>query len=883
MSDGHSPNIRITLLGQFGVARGERQLQTSDWTRRKAAALLQRVALEERLLRDEALEFLWPDTDPDSAANNLYRTLYSLRKTLDDALGEGTAESTFSYNDGVLRLNGDVWVDAHAFERLSRQQDATQETLEEALELYRGPLLPDSVYDDWTAAPRQTLHRLYRDTCLRLAEQATDARTVEAAVARLRPLLEEDAADEVVHRHLMRLFALLGRRHDALRQYQACVEALEQELGVTPMPETRALHEKILSGEIPARATTPVPGQTSRHPAPPAPAQTRQSTRAPLVGRQPELEVLMAQLEAVGAGRGNTVLIKGATGVGKTRLAKEALRTASSRGMVVLRGAAYEYEGKLAYQPFAEAIDRFLSETGRPVTENPLTHFRPESGDPQQDKWALFKNTSAYFAELTAETPVVLFLDDLHAADEASLQLFHYLARHTHSRRLMLLSTYRTDIVQDPASPFGALLNSLYREGLRETISLEPLTQEAIAAMVHHFHGGEVDEAVTEAIFEATEGNPFFVEEMCHAVRQSQQVVQEDGVWRLNAGGALKVPTDLRDLLRERIAQSGPEVATAVEMAAVIGHSFRYEILRRVTILTEGDLINALDAALQAGFIEEMEDGYQFRHRLTHQALYQAQSKPRRQRLHSLTAGAIEEAFRSGGSRPEGHAEALAHHYERSDRRERALPYLIQAGKRAADLYAFEGAIDYYERALALMDELDIEDDENERWQLLESLGWWEKVLANNPRAVSRFDEALAAGEAARRPPKPNDRARMHAGAAMALLTAGNTADAEGHLSAALEEIDEEEYASEYADILYNVAQLHWHRNEYQQAFEVAQRSQDIAEQLNDEQLVARAFEMLALACHSLGEWQLGLNFEEKRSAIAGPELDVSDAFDVHL
>ncbi|HSM58697.1 MAG TPA: BREX system ATP-binding domain-containing protein [Candidatus Sulfomarinibacteraceae bacterium] len=883
MSDSHNPAMRITLLGQFEVRRGEQTVAASDWTRRKAAALLQRIALEKRLLRDEALEFLWPDTDPTSAANNLYRTLYSLRKTLDDALGEGTAETTFSYNDGVLRLDDDVWVDVHAFEELSRQKDATEETLERALDLYQGQLLPDSVYDDWTAAPRQTLHHLYRDTCLRLAEQVTDVRAIEATVSRLRPLLEEDPADEVIHRQLMRLFALIGHRHDALRQYQACVEALEEELGVTPMPETRALHEQILSGEIRVRSTTPAARHASRQPAPPAPARAQQSALAPLVGRQPELGALMVQLEAVAEGQGSTVLIRGATGVGKTRLAKEVLQTASSQGMSVLRGAAYEYEGQLAYQPFAEAIDRYLAEAGRGAGENPLTHFRPESGDPQQDKWALFNSTGAFLSNLAAETPLILFLDDLHAADEASLQLFHYLARHTRSRPFLLLATYRTDIVQDPASPFGSLLNSLYREGLRETISLEPLAPEAIADMVRHFHGGDVDATLTETIFEATEGNPFFVEEMCHAVRQSQQVVQEDGEWRLKAGAALTVPSDLRELLRERIAQSGPEVATAVEMAAVIGHSFGFEILRRVTILTEGDLINALDAALQAGFIEEVEDGYQFRHRLTHQALYQAQSKPRRQRLHTLTAAAIEEASRRSSKGLEAHVEALAHHYGRSDRRERALPYLIQAGKRAADLYAFEGAIDYYERALALMDELAIEDEDNERWRLLEALGWWEKVLANNPRAVSRFDEALAAGEAARRRPKPSDRARMHAGAAMALLTAGNTTGAEEHLDAAREEIDEEEYASEYADILYNVAQLHWHRNEYEQAFEVAQRSLDIAEKLDDEILVARAFEMLALACHSLGEWQLGLTFEEKRSAIAGPELDVTDAFDVHL
>jgi tetratricopeptide (TPR) repeat protein len=115
------------------------------------------------------------------------------------------------------------------------------------------------------------------------------------------------------------------------------------------------------------------------------------------------------------------------------------------------------------------------------------------------------------------------------------------------------------------------------------------------------------------------------------------------------------------------------------------------------------------------------------------------------------------------------------------------------------------------------------------------------------------------------------------------LLTAGETEAAEAHLRAGLSEVDESENAAEYADLLYNLALLRWHCNEYQEAFEVAQRSLAIAERLNNPTAIARAFEMLALACHSLGEWQTGMGYEQQRAALAGPGLDVTDAFDVHL
>ena len=130
----------------------------------------------------------------------------------------------------------------------------------------------------------------------------------------------------------------------------------------------------------------------------------------------------------------------------------------------------------------------------------------------------------------------------------------------------------------------------------------------------------------------------------------------------------------------------------------------------------------------------------------------------------------------------------------------------------------------------------------------------------------------------------PRDQARIHRLAAMGLLTAGQLDDAAAHLQAALHDLDQsDDDAIELAHVLYNVAQLHWHRNEYREAFEVSQRSLAVAERLNDREAIARAFEMLALACHSLGEWQTGIQYEQQRAALAGPGLDVSDAFDVHL
>jgi tetratricopeptide (TPR) repeat protein len=245
-------------------------------------------------------------------------------------------------------------------------------------------------------------------------------------------------------------------------------------------------------------------------------------------------------------------------------------------------------------------------------------------------------------------------------------------------------------------------------------------------------------------------------------------------------------------------------------------------------------------------------------------------------------ADALEAIWQQREQPPGRLLEALVYHFERSQERTRVLPYLLQAGRNAADVFAFDVAIDDFERALALMDKLEL-DNPARRWTILESLGWWHKILANTPRAVAYYEQALDLSPAPGWQPARPDRVRAHCGAAMALLTAGDPAPAESHLPAALEQVDADEDAAEYADVLYNMAQVRWHRNEYQAAFDLAQRSLAIAERLDKPEAVARAFEMLALACHSLGEWQQGLAFEEQRTAVSGATLDVSDAFDVHL
>jgi predicted ATPase len=864
--------VRIRLLGTFEVERGEHILRTQDWPRKKAAALLKRLALERHLLKDQAIDFLWPEASFASSANNLYNTIHTLRQTIDKKLGQGAAEGIFHFEDGVLSLASSVWVDVQEFERLcmasqtaSREQRTT--ILEQALHIYQNDLLPADRYEEWTLLPRQELYRRQREVRLTLAAHRRDARDYAGALALVTPLVAHDPADEPVHRDLMRLYTLSGQRHEALRQYQACVDALTAEIGVPPSPETSALYAQILNGEL-----SPLPSLLQASWMPPTAVVMEMKRSGPLVGRAAELEKLRSWMHLEQHGQGRTILIAGDSGVGKTRLAFEALRSAATAGMITLLGAAYEQEGQLVYQPFVEAFDSYLVERQHSTHENPISSFHPgDSGDPQQEQLALFNAVAAFVTGLTSTLPVALLVDDLHAADEASLHLFHYLARQTRAAPVVLLATYRSDI-DTTASPFGMLLNALYRERLSETLSLSPLEQADAASVVTHILGGRLAPELEKAVFEITLGNPFFVEEMTRALLKSDQVETHQGQWRLRPGADLSIPADLAGLLRESAGRLGPAVEEALSAAVVVGREFRFDVLRQLVNLADNELLDVLDAALAGHLLEETAVGYRFRHPLI-----------RRAHLHGQAAAAIEALHASQPAGLAPHIEDLAHHYDLSDRRERALPYLIQAGKKAADLLvAFEVAVGYFERALDLLGDLGLENTE-QKWMILESLGWWRIILADTPEGVALFEQALALSPGADWQPTRADRARLHRGAAVALITAGDTVAAEAHLQAALAEVDERQEAPDFARVLYHVAQLHWHRNEFQEAFNVAQRSLAVAERVNDPAAIARAFEMLALACHSLGEWQAGIGYEQQRIALSGPGLDVTEAFDVHL
>jgi tetratricopeptide (TPR) repeat protein len=324
----------------------------------------------------------------------------------------------------------------------------------------------------------------------------------------------------------------------------------------------------------------------------------------------------------------------------------------------------------------------------------------------------------------------------------------------------------------------------------------------------------------------------------------------------------------------------GRDTERLLAAAAVMGLHFEFETVRRAVEMAPTAALDALERGLEARVIEEDGRGYRFRHSLTRQALYGGLTHARRVYLHRAVAAALEA---EPDKRREELAEMLAFHHQAAGQIDRALGYLLKAADRAKARLGFGEAVAFGDQAVEIMDALGTGAGP-ERLALLESVGGMRVALGELDAAVRDLDRAaaLSRSEDGWRP-SPDERARALRLAALALIEAGELDAAEARLADALAELENIGDSVEISNVLYLYSQLRWHQARHSEAYQLAERCLAEGERRSDSEAIAKGFEMLALACHSLGQWRQGREFEQSRQLHARGTLDVASAFDVHL
>jgi len=483
--------------------------------------------------------------------------------------------------------------------------------------------------------------------------------------------------------------------------------------------------------------------------------------RTPFVGRDSETAELERALDRMLTGQGGLVLVGGEPGVGKTRLVRELMVKARERGCICASGHCYEMEGAPPFVPFVElteqlvrsfpqparaAMGEFAAEIAAMVPSLRRTYadIPPLPDVPaDQQRRLIFNAYHEYVRRGAQKSPGVYLLDDLHWADEPTLQLLQYAAPHLASMRVLVVGTYR-DVELDVKRPFAKTLESLLRQRLATRIALRRLTEAAVQELLKAMSGSTPPSGVAKAVFRETEGNPFFVEEVYQHLSEEGKLFDAAGKWKADLRvDTIEVPEGVRLVIGRRLDRLGEQARKVLTAGAVIGRSFPLDLLQATVELPEDDVLDAVEEAeraqLVSGDASQRTPRYGFVHELIRTTLVNGLSLPRRQRLHLRIADALER-LRAGSL--DSHASVLAHHLYQAgaaadaDRTARAL---MLAGRRALAAGAFEEALETFDNLLGL----ELSDDHPLLADVWEQRGGALSALGRPDESFAAFERAL--------------------------------------------------------------------------------------------------------------------------------------------
>jgi tetratricopeptide (TPR) repeat protein len=444
-------------------------------------------------------------------------------------------------------------------------------------------------------------------------------------------------------------------------------------------------------------------------------APTRRNL-TPIVGRETELAQLWALAQRALNGYGAIVLLAGGPGVGKTRLSLEFLAQASQRGFRCFSGRCYERDEPHPLMPFVEIIEAALAqapsvEQFRELLSGNAAELAqiapslrrvapdlPEPRDPSapQVRRYFFQSVFDFVARMSQTRPLLLVLDDVHWADESTLALINFLANRVAQVPLLILVAYRDGALD--ANPYlTRTLEELLKLGVRP-IRLRGLERGAVALMVGRLSRQTPPQHLVDLVFEETQGNPFFVEEVFSYLVEEGKIFDAAGNFRSSfEQDESLVPDNVRLVLGRRLGRLSDDAREVLSAASVIGRSFSFRLLAAVLDRTDPDALFAgLEEAQRAGFIIssslEPEAPFAFSHELVRQTLLTGISQPRQQRLHLKIAQAFEKLY---GMRIDERAAEVAHHFLKAGPfagGEKAAYYLSLAGQSSLRAGALEDA-----------------------------------------------------------------------------------------------------------------------------------------------------------------------------------------------
>jgi class 3 adenylate cyclase/tetratricopeptide (TPR) repeat protein len=465
----------------------------------------------------------------------------------------------------------------------------------------------------------------------------------------------------------------------------------------------------------------------------------------PFAGRERELELLLDGLDRSRAGRGQAYSIMAEAGVGKSRLLYEFRKAVASEDVTFLEGRCLSYSRGVPYHPWIDTLkanfDILEGDGDFDIKEKVKKGLKILGADeastlpyllellavkdsgidkipmsPEMRKDRIIEASKGIVLKGSEIRPLILAYEDLHWVDKSSEEVLKYLLESIPGARVLLIFTYRPEFVHT----WGA-------KSYHSQITLNRLSNRESLMMVSHLLGTEeLDKDLEEFILEKTEGVPLFIEELIKSLKDLKIIEKEDNRYRITKDlSEVTIPATVQEVIMARVDSLPEGSKSLLQTMSAIGREFSYDLIKRITGLTEPELLSHLSVLKDSELLYERgiypQSTYIFKHALTQEVAYNSLLLKRRKEIHEKIGEAVEALY---PDRLEEHYELLAYHYAHSAKTDKAVEYLDLANQKAANLNAMEEAKAYFDEAMALLDTLpETEENRQRRISLLVNQG----------------------------------------------------------------------------------------------------------------------------------------------------------------
>ena len=748
------PNsLSLTFLGAPEVRY---QGQPLKFRSRKVLALLIYLAVAGGShRRDKLVPLFWPESGQQKGNITLRSSLARVKKTLLVAGEFIIAEA------GTLRfdLTQSYTLDLHQLDGIWR--DGTREQLEAFFTTARGEFLEGfslsdaPEFDEWMTIQREAWHRRVEQALERLSRLQIEAGRFDQGVETAVRWTTHSPLNEAAYHRLIEAYSLAGHRTAALQAYEQCQQILHEELGVLPSTSLAQLVDRI-------RDQSFVVSQPKL--SEPVEPVSQPSTETPFVGRAAEYQQLITAYRQIEQ-QPQVVALIGEAGLGKTRLSRAFLDwvTVTDMAADILQGRVYEMGGRLPYQPLIDALRFRLERENAPedlladVWLAELSQLLPElrdrypdlppafNGDADFVRARLFEAIAQLIEALAEKRPLLLFIDDLHWADEGTLDLLHYLIGrwHTQETAVFLLMTLRREAIQAQPS-LQKWLDRISHDVTTQTLPLEPLDLTSLTLLLTREEGTAVPTSATHKLsqwlFTETQGHPFFVAEMLHMLAERNLLVyhvtserhsidMDETITRIEAEGRLPLPPSIHELILARLRRIGERASAVLLAAAVIGRETSFDQLVQVAGLDELAGLTGLETLLNGRILLESQTTdrpYTFAHDKFREVVYGQAGEARRRIYHRRVLAILAEQGAPPGE--------LAFHALAAQQNEQALHYSLAAGEAALATSAIHEAVKQFAQAYQLAQQQAVDSQT------------WQQITIGHGRTLElshQFDDAL--------------------------------------------------------------------------------------------------------------------------------------------